>query len=76
MNKIRRKELNKIKEALSALRSDLEHIKYDEESCYDNMPEGIQCSMKGEESEEAIEILDEACDKMEEIIDLITEVVL
>lgn len=75
MNNLRRKELNKIKECLISLYSDLEHIKTDEEDCFDNMPEWIQNSIRGEASQEAIEVLDEVCESMEEIIESIAEVI-
>lgn len=75
MNKVRRKELGKIKDCLTALYSDIERVKNDEEDCFDNMPDGIQCSMRGEESEEAIEILDEVCEDMEKIIEMIEEII-
>ena len=74
MNKQRRKEIaNQIK-LLEAVKSNLETILSDEEYYFDNMPENLQGSMRGEDSEnaidlltESIELLQNACDNLEEI---------
>lgn len=76
MNKGRRKELSGVikelgkiqdKDDLYALINELECIKDDEQYYYDNIPENLQCSQRAEDSEEAI-------DNMEEALDLLNEV--
>ena len=48
MNNIRRKEINKVKEKLENLLADLDGLKSEEEEAYDNMPESLQESDRGE----------------------------
>ena len=75
MNKQRRKELCAlIKKLQKATNKDdlkdciriLDAIKSDEELAYDNRPEGLQDSLQGSESQEAIECMEEALGYLEE----------
>lgn len=59
MNKARRKEIDKAIDLLLEARVILEQVQSDEEDAFDNMPEGIQMSERGEAMEENIGILDE-----------------
>lgn len=72
MNKQRRKQLADIIEQLESLKSELEEVKEQEEA-FENMPESLQESDRGERMQEAIDILDGACSSIEEAIDGITE---
>ena len=47
----------------------LEDIKNDEEEYFDNMPENLQGSMRGMDSEEAISNMDDALEVLEQAID-------
>lgn len=77
MNKKRREkianitfEIEKIKsDLIEKIKSDLEDIKLDEEIAFDNMPENLQYSMRGEESQDAIDTLDTANDLVQEALD-------
>lgn len=69
MNNTRRKELSEIikdlgtvqdKDDLYATISELECIKDDEQYYYDNIPENLQCSQRADDSEEAIDNMEEA----------------
>lgn len=60
MNKQRKESIFKIKERISTIQSELESIKDDEEYYFDNMPENLQGSIRGEDSQEAIELLEES----------------
>ena len=75
MNNKRRAEIRKIHMALETILSDIERVKDEEELAYDNMPENLQYSDRGEASQEAIDCLEEVYNNMEEIIDLLEEVV-
>ena len=75
MNKNRRKEININIESLGVIKSNLESILSDEEDYFDNMPENLQGSIRGEDSENAIDLLSEAIDSIEEIIDNLSEIV-
>lgn len=80
MNNQRRKELNNIVtamenvstpvdiEELEGIKSDIEMVLMDEEMAFDNMPEGLQYSMRGEMSQEAQDNMNEAIDLIDEFI--------
>lgn len=79
MNKARRKELadiitelNRIqdKEDLYCCINTLDNIKDDEQNYYDNIPENLQYSQRAEDSEEAIENLEDALDLLNEAYDM------
>lgn len=78
MNKLRRKELGQVINGLNTIQdrddlyswiNTLDNIKYDEESYYDNIPENLQYSQRAEDSEAAIENLEEALDLLNEAYD-------
>ena len=76
MNKARRKELSKVvcelniikdKAALYDCINTLESIRDDEQDYYDNIPENLQYSQRAEDSEAAIENMEEALDLLNEL---------
>lgn len=74
MNKERRKRLRKVvwmleSEKLNEALTELEDILSDEEFAFDSMPENLQYSMRGEESQECIDAMEKAIDTLTEIID-------
>ena len=85
MNKIRREQLRKLSEKLSRIASiddkavleecvsTLEDIKWDEEDYFDNMPENLQGSIRGCESEDAIDNMYQALDALDEAMELENE---
>lgn len=73
MNKNRRKELRQWNEKIEALKDELENILMDEQEYYDNIPENLQYSSRAEDSETAIGCLEEALDIIDEVIDKIEE---
>ena len=82
MNKNRRKELmewaTKASEWVSqgeALRDELENICSDEQDYFDNMPENLQGSMRGMDSEEAIDTMNEAIEGIDNAIEYAGEAV-
>ena len=80
MNNQRRKELTNIAstmesvcmpidiEELEGIKSDIEMVLMDEEMAFENMPEGLQCSYRGEMSQEAQDNMNEAIDAIDEFI--------
>ena len=80
MNNQRRRELNRIAtamesvsmpvdiEELEGIKSDIESVLWDEEFAFDNMPENLQYSMRGEASQEAQDNMNEAIDLIDEFI--------
>lgn len=64
MNKERRSKITKIINQIEEAKSFLESVLADEESAFENMPENLQSSMRGEESEEAIDYMEEAIEAL------------
>lgn len=62
-------EISRLKDALEGIKSNVSSVCDDEEYAFDNMPEGLQCSMRGMTSEECIDYMNEALDLFDEIID-------
>lgn len=68
MNAPRRKALESIKSSLADLQLQLETIRDEEQEYYDNMPEGIQMSEKGEKANEAVSSLEDAINNLEDVV--------
>ncbi len=82
MNKVRRKEIQRIIEKVEALSGDfeelleeIESVKNDEKEYRDNMPENLQSSERYETAESACEALENAYDTLDEAKDQLDEVV-
>ena len=82
MNKVRRKRIASVIETLEnitdydlieTIKDEIENILWEEDDAYNNMPENLQYSMRGEESSDAIDSLQEAVDALEEAIDALNE---
>ena len=73
MNNQRRKELDVIINMLNSAKDKLESIIDDEQCAFDNLPAGIQCSMHGEQMENAIDSMNDALDNIDEAISCIEE---
>lgn len=69
MNKVRRKKIKTIAIELKNINNELSKLLDEENYCFDNMPENLQNSFRGNNSEDAIEIMEESIEKIKEIID-------
>lgn len=69
MNNTRRKKLAAILEEIEILRAQVEEITEEEQDAFDNMPESIQYSEKGERMESIISNLEEIVSGLEDIED-------
>ena len=74
MNAKTRKEIEKLTESLDEIKCAIEQMQYDEEEKFDNLPESIQDSERGDEFQEAIENLESAASSLEEAIDYLNEI--
>ena len=74
MNKSRRATLNMIANSLVELKSQLEIVRDDEQDAYDNLPESIQESERGDTMQEAVDNMEYAIDSLEEAVDYLNEV--
>lgn len=75
MNKQRRAEIKDIIETLESAKEDLEMVAEDERYSFDNLPEGLQCSERGEVMEENADNLEEASSNIDDIIELLEGVI-
>lgn len=69
MNKQRRNLIGQIVIKISQTRDELQYILNDEEFAFDNMPENLQNSRRGEESQEAIDYMNNAIESLDEVIE-------
>lgn len=74
MNKPRRKELQKALDMINDARDIIEAMKYEEQDAYDNLPEGIQDSERGEQMDENISDLEEVMDGLEEQASMLEDI--
>lgn len=75
MNNVRRKELRSIITEIETVKTRLDSVLSDEQDAFDNLPEGLQCSMRGEDMEETIDAMESACDSLDEVIDGLSDLV-
>lgn len=67
MNKIRKNRLEKILNEIENLRDEIGEIKDDEQEAFDNLPESIQCSERGEQMEMNVNDLDDIYDSLDTV---------
>lgn len=73
MNNQRREEIQAVIDELAALRSRVEDLQNEEQESYDNMPEGLQQSERGEKAEQAASRLEDALTAFDEIEEALNE---
>lgn len=74
MNKQRRNEIHDILSELQSIKTRLEMVQMNEELAFDNMPENLQYSMRGEESQEAIELMSSVVESLDEAISQLEDI--
>lgn len=75
MNAKRRKQLEKVIALIDDAKSQLDALKDEEQEAFDNMPESLQYSEKGERMEEIISYLDDSFSELESAIENITSAI-
>jgi hypothetical protein len=75
MNKARREQIETIVSKLYSIQEDIDSIAQDERDAFDNLPEGLQYSEKGEDMETNADDLEQASSDIEDIIDLLHDIV-
>ena len=73
MNNSRRKRIDALIERIDDLMSDLDLIREEEQEAYDNLPESIQDSERGETMYNAIDNLESAASYLEDIEDCLND---
>lgn len=81
MNNTRRRRINELKvqiefanNYLKEASKKLSSILNEEQDSFDNMPEGLQSSYRGMCSEDSIDSMEEASDKLNEVIELLNNI--
>lgn len=72
MNKARRNRIADVQTQLEALKQDIDAILSEEQEAYDNMPESLQESERGQAMQEAIDALESAIGSCEEVDEYLT----
>lgn len=72
MNAPRRKSIQEVIDQLEELKSTIETIMDEEQEAYDNLPENLQGSERGEAMSEAADNLDSAYNSMDEVLEYLT----
>lgn len=67
MNNNRRKQIDEALAKLAEAREAIESARDEEQEYFDNMPESFQQGDRGQKAEEAVDLLQTACDQLEEI---------
>lgn len=75
MNNERRKKLKEWLKKAGILKEELESICSDEEMSYDMMPENLQGTVNGMNSEEAIDKMNEAIDCLNDATSAVEEII-
>lgn len=82
MNKQRREKIKQLKIQIDLIETDLKKVSSElssilseEQDAFDNMPEGLQGSLRGMCSEDAIDSMKEASNKLDEVIELLDDIV-
>lgn len=82
MNDTRRRRISELKTQidfannyLKEANKKLSSILNEEQDAFDNMPEGLQSSYRGMCSEDAIDNMEEASEKLDEVIELLNDIV-
>lgn len=68
MNRNRRKRLTEIGVRIEDLKADIEVLMAEEQEAFDNMPESLQQSCKGEAMEAVVELLDDALSDLDTVL--------
>lgn len=75
MNQARRKQIKKVIEQIELAKDKLQNVLNEEEETFDNMPENLQGSIRGDESQEAMDAMNEAIELMDEVNEVLNGLV-
>ena len=75
MNKARRNEIQKCIDELEDIKSRLEGVRDDEDDAYNNLPEGLMYSEKGDTMQEYIDDIDSEIGNLEDTISNLQDIV-
>lgn len=73
MNNLRRKHLSRISDKLTELQEEVQVMLDLEQEAYDNLPESLQSSDRGEQMEDTISALEEAITSFQDLTGYLAE---
>lgn len=73
MNADRRKRISALWDKLDEIKTEIEAIMEEEQDSYDNLPESLQQSERGEKMESAIDNLESAASSIDDVIEYLQE---
>lgn len=74
MNKQRRQKIRDVRKEIENCKENLQKILDEEQDYFDNMPENLQGSMRGSDSEDAIDTMESCIEDLENIIKELMEI--
>lgn len=75
MNNERRKKIQKIIDQLGDLKLEIEDVQNEEQTAFDNMPEGLQQAESGQKIEENASELGDAADEIDNLVNSLEEII-
>ena len=74
MNKKRKQEIIKLRKEIANYKENLQVILDEEQYYFDNMPENLQNSIRGSNSEDAIDVMESCIEDLENVINRLMEI--
>lgn len=74
MNKQRRQKIRDVRREIENCKENLQKILDEEQDYFDNMPENLQGSVRGSDSEDAIDTMENCIEDLENIINELMEI--
>lgn len=74
MNKQRRQKIRDVRKEIENCKENLQKILDEEQDYFDNMPENLQGSMRGSDSEDVIDTMESCIEDLENIIKELTDI--
>ena len=74
MNKQRRTEIESVQRDIGIVKRNLQKILDEEQEAFDNMPDGLQSSERGMNSENAIDIMEETMEILDNAINNLSDI--
>ena len=75
MNKARRKAIEEIIDQLGTLKEQIESVCEEEQEAYDNLPESIQYSERGEAMSDAASDLEDAASSIDDVMSTLQDII-
>ena len=75
MNKARRKAIEEIIDQMGTLKEQIESVCEEEQEAYDNLPESIQYSERGDSMSDYITDLDDAASSIDDVMSTLQDII-